>query len=181
MEKLKVNSDTLYKYLLEHGIKMVRIAELTGLSEASINVCFKHTKGSNGIPRTFTPKAIVKLNKALDQIAEELRKSLLKFGSDDVFTNQRGNTYDPALIEPVKQIGEYMNLTALVERVLGWSKMKKESILVTPTSKAYGNISSSDVDMINNELLSVAGVLSSYEVVVGSDNDSHNPGSDKEI
>ena len=165
MEKVKVSQDVLYQFLMEHGIKLVRLAELTGLSEASINSCFKHQLINNGTPRVFTRQALLKMTEALEQIANALRGSVLKFGSDQVYTNQRGATYDPALVEPLKKIGCYMNLTALVERVLGWNQKKKENVLVTRSSKAYGTISEADATAINNELLAVAGVLSSYEVV----------------
>ncbi|MBQ7180079.1 MAG: hypothetical protein IJR87_02160, partial [Bacteroidaceae bacterium] len=164
-QKVQISQDTLYQYITEHGIKLVRLAELTGLSEASINSCFKHQIINKGTPRSFTAKAVVKLNAALEQIADNLRGSILTFGSDQTYTNQRGKTYDPELVEPLKQIGELLNLTALVGRVLGWSKDKKENVLVTKSSKVYGNISEDDVNRINAELLSIAGVLSSYEVV----------------
>lgn len=168
-QKVQISQDTLYGFLTEHGIKLVRLAEMTGLSEASINSCFKHQIINKGKPRSFTNKAVEKLNMALEQIADTLRQSVLEFGSDQVFQNQRGTIYDPALVEPLKKIGELMNLTALVQRVLGWSKDKKDSILVTRVSKAYGNISQADAIAINNELLAVAGVLSSCEVVADGD------------
>jgi hypothetical protein len=165
MEKVKVSQDVLYQYLTEHGIKLVRLAELTGLSEASINSCFKHQLINNGTPRSFTRQAVRNMNEALEQIADVLRGLVLQFGSDQTYTNQRGATYDPALVEPLKKIGEWMNLTALVERVLGWNQRKKENVLVTRSSKAYGTVSQADATAINNELLAVAGVLGSYEVV----------------
>ena len=170
MEKVKISSDTLYQFLTEHGVKLVRIAELTRLSEASINSCFRHHLINNGVPRTFTRYTLRRLNAAIEQIANELRSLTLVFGSELVYTNQRGNTYDPALVEPMKRIGEYMNLSALVERVLGWNRSKKDNVLVTRSSKVYGCISQSDVDRINAELLSVANVLSSYEVVSEREN-----------
>lgn len=162
---IKVSQDTLYQYIQEHNIKLVRLAELMDLSEASINSCFKHHITNRGVPRSFTPAAIDKLNFAIWRIAVELRQRLLTFGSDQVFTNAHGRTYDPALIEPMKKIGEYMNLTALVERVLGWNKGRKENVLVISSSKIYGTISEDDVNRINAEILSIVGVLSSYEVV----------------
>ena len=183
MEKVKISQDTLYQYLLEHGVKMIRLTELMEMSGSTITSCFKHQPLNNGTPRSFTRKAIVKLNAALPQIAENLRNSILVFGSDQVFTNQRGKTYDPALIEPLKKIGEYMNLTALVQRVLGWNQDKKENTLVTPSSNNYGCISKQDADRINAELLSVAGVLSSYEVVAdeGSSSDSSDDGQSADL
>jgi len=165
MKKVQVSSDTLYQFLMGHGVKLVRLAELSGISEATINVCFKHTRGTNGKPRVFTLKAIEKINAALELYATELRGCVLNFGSNQVFSNQRGNFYDPALINPMKRIGEYLNLTSLVNRTLGWSKNKKDCVLVSPSSKAYGNISEADADAINTEILAVAGVLSNYELI----------------
>ncbi len=137
-----------------------------GISSASLTSCFKHQLINNGVPRVFTAKNIVKLNAALESLAVDLRLCVLNFGSERVFTNQRGTTYDPALVVPIKNIGKYLNLTALVARVLGWNQDKKETILVSPSSKNYGNISRDDVNRLNAEILSIAGVLSSYEVVL---------------
>ena len=172
MEKIKVSQDALYSYLTEHDVKLSRLAELMGKTLPVVSSCFLHHKDMQGRPRYFTRQNVEVINQVLPQIAAELRSLLLTFGSDQVRTNSRGRTYDPALIEPLKAIGQYMNLTALVERVLGWNKHKKEAILVTPSNKTYGNISEADVLAINNELLSVAGVLSSYEVVPDSESSS---------
>ncbi len=162
--KVQVSQDTLYQYLIDHDVKLARLAELMGVSASLVSACFKHNKGVDGLPRNFTAKALPKLNAALGEFAELLRSHVLTFGSPETFTNQRGNTYDPALVEPMKRVGELMNITAVTTRLLGWSKDRKESVLVSPSSKVYGCISREDVDRINAELLSVAGVLSSYEV-----------------
>ena len=174
MEKVKVTSDALYQYITEHGIKLTRLAEFAGLSNTSINRCFKHDLNSNGKPRIFTRKVTVKINEALPRIADILRASTLQFGSSQVFTNQHGRTYDPALVEPMRKIGNILNLTALVERVLGWNEKKKTNIIVNKTSLVYGNIREEDVNRINAELLAVAGVLGSYEVVPDDAGDSEN-------
>ena len=167
-QKVKVTQDILYQYLTEHGVKMVRLAELMKTSEANISSCFKHHKKLDGSLRSFTPRNIRNLNAALEQFSIDLRGCLLTFGSTQVYMNQRKKTYDPALVEPMKRIGELLNLTALVERVLGWDKQKKDNVLVTKTSKVYGTISKDDSDRINSELLSVAKMLSSFEIVPGN-------------
>ena len=172
MEKVKVSQDTLFKFWTDHHLKMVRLAELTGLSKASMNVCFKHYVGRNGQPRVFTQDAINKINEALPQLAEKIRGCVMTFGSDKMYTNTHNNTYDPALVEPLKKVGEYINISAMLKSLLGWEPKKKDAILVTKVSKVYGNISESDMVTINNELLSIAGVLSSYEVVADSDSSS---------
>lgn len=170
MKKEKISQDELFKFLTTHGIKLVRLSELTGMSEGTINSCFKHQLINKGTPRSFTPAGVEKLNAALEHLADALRGLKLKWGTDEskLVVNQRGTTYDHALVEPIKQIGEWMNLTALVERVLGWGKEKKASVLVSGNPKTYGNISEQDMLAINNELLTVAGVLGSYEVVADS-------------
>ena len=171
--KIQVSQDTLRDFIRDHDLKLVRLAELTGLSEASINVCFRHRKGTNGLPRTFTSQNIQKINEALPQIADALQGCILKFGGE-TFENNRGKTYDRALVKPMKKLGEWFKLTALVERVLGWNQDKKEATLVSPSSKRYGCITKEDADRINAELLSVATVLSSYEVVPGGEQSDNN-------
>ena len=165
--KIKVSQDTLYRYLLDHNVKVIRFAELMGTTESYIHLCFKHQGGRGTYVRTFSAPMIAKLNGAMLQVANELRGCVLTFGSDKTYTNSHGRTYDPGLIEPMKHVGDFLMLTGLTQRILGWSESKKENVLVTKTSKAYGNISREDVDRINAELLSVAAVLESYEVVPG--------------
>lgn len=165
MEKIQVTQDTLYEYIRAHGIKMVRLAELIGKSGEVVTSCFKHHKDDRGNPRYFTEKNIEAINMALPVIASELRGCLLTFGSEQTYTNQRGVTYDPALVDKIKEVGKFLNITALVERVLGWSKGKKSAVFVQKSSKGYGCVSEANMIAINNEILSVAGVLSSYEVV----------------
>lgn len=178
MDKILITQDTLYKFLINHDVKLVRLAELSGMSETSIHVCFKHYPLPSGQPRLFTRQALELLNEALEVMAEDLRGCLLQFGTEQVFTNQRGNTYDPGLLEPMKRIGKYLNLTAVVNRVLGWNKRKKENILVTPSSKVYGCISREDAERINEELLLVSGAMMSYELV--SESGDSSPSDDSE-
>ncbi len=169
MGKVEVSQDTLYQYMLTHGIILSRLAELIGKSPEMVMSCFKHHKDGRGKSRYFSHANIVAINKALPMIADELRARLLTFGSKQTYTNQRGATYDPALVGPIKEIGKYLNITALVKRLLGWSKGKKSAVLVQASGKAYGCVSEADVVAINYELLAVAGVLSSYEVVADGD------------
>ena len=169
MGKVEVSQDTLYQYMLTHGIILSRLAELIGKSPEMVMSCFKHHKDGRGKSRYFSHANIVAINKALPMIADELRARLLTFGSKQTYTNQRGATYDPALVGPIKEIGKYLNITALVKRLLGWSKGKKSAVLVQASGEAYGCVSEADVVAINYELLAVAGVLSSYEVVADGD------------
>ena len=166
MEKIKVTSDTLYKYLVEHDFTISRLSGYMGISNGSLMGSFRHDLNRMGNPMSLSDKNIERMNKVLDQIAEDMRKCVLIFGSKQTTTSRIGRTYDPALIEPIKQnIGSFFKLRNLTERVLGWNNAKTGFILSSPKSKIYGNISKEDADRLNAELLAVAGVLSSYEVV----------------
>jgi len=165
MDKIKVSQDTLYQYLLAHDVKLTRLAEMIGRAPEVVMSCFKHHKDWHGRPRKFNAEHIALINQALPQLANELRARLLMFGSPETYKNNRGVKYDPALVEPMKELGEFLNITGIVTRVCGWSKGKKSAVLTSPASKLYGCISEQDVISINNEVLAVAGVLGSYEVV----------------
>lgn len=169
MEKIQVSQDVLYEYMLAHGMKMTPLAEMIGRAPEVVMSCFKHHNDWHGRPRKFNAEHIALINEALPKIAEDLRGMLITFGSDKVYRNQRGNEYDPACVDQIKRLGKYMTITDLVARVLGWSKGKKSAVLVQPSNKGYGTVSRADVQAINNELLSVAGVLGSYEVVIDAD------------
>lgn len=155
----------LCEYLEEHNIKFSRIAELMGKTPQFVIACFRHDKNCHGAPRTFSVENIRKLNEALPKLAAQLRRCVMTFGTVKVYTNKHGRTYDPGMIEPINRLGEMMNTTGLMERLLGWSKKKKWKVFSAPSSKNYGNISEDDVALINSEILSVAGVLQGIEVV----------------
>ena len=168
--KIQVSQDTLRNYLKEHNITFSILAERMGVSVGIVSGCFNHKPNRLGKPLKFSAVNLERLNAALPQIADELKGCILTFGSDQTYSNPRGVDYDPALIEHIKRgISKYFKLNTFCERVLGWKVGKKESVLCQPASKAYGHITKEDVDRLNAELLSVAGVLSSYEVVPDSD------------
>lgn len=161
---MKVTQDTLFKYLQSHDVKMIRLSEIIGCSDDTLTACFQHRKDRHGTPRWFSDDFIAKINEALPRLADELRGCLLTFGTPYTRTNKRGRTYDPGQLEPIKALGRYLNITGLTARVLGWSKCKKSLVLVNTASTTYGNISESDVIAINQEILSVAAVLSNYKL-----------------
>lgn len=177
IKKIKVSQDWLYKFLKEHHFVMAVLSRRMGVSDAIVRGCFHHNKNRLGKPMSFSAKNIVLLNAALQQIAGELSQCLLTFGSDQTFTNQRGTTYDPACVAGMKRINEYFKLNGLTQDVLGWNVVKCRTTLFIEKSPVYGNITKEDADRVNAELLSVAGVLSSYEVVTdegSSPNDGGN-------
>ena len=53
--------------------------------------------------------------------------------------------------------------------MLGWNESKRAMILSCKSSITKGNITADDVNRINAEILSVAGVLDCYEVVADGD------------
>ena len=164
-QKMKMSQDALYEYLTAHDVKTIRIAELMGKTPQTIISCFKHHNNAHGYPRRFSVENIAQLNEALAVISKELRGCLLTFGTDQKYTNKHGRVYDPGMIEPINRMGELLNMTSLMERLLGWSKTKKLAVFSTPSSKAYGNISEADVMAINAEALAIAGVLENVEIV----------------
>lgn len=165
IQKTKVSQDFLYKYLTEHNVTISQFARLMGVSVGIVSGSFHHDLDRHGKPLKFSRANIEKLNAALQTLADQLRQATITFGSEQTFTNSRGTTYDPGTREAVLRLSDYFKISYFMERVLGWKDGKRKMILVTPSSKVYGQVSQDDVNRINAELLSVAGVLSSYEVV----------------
>lgn len=169
-QKTKVSPDFFYKYIMDHDIILSKVAEKMGVSYSIVNRSFRHGIDRHGKPIYFSPSNLKKLNEAISELAVEIRNCLLKFGSDKTYTNQLGNTYDPSLVDGFRIIGQYFKLNGskekgLTHKVLGWNNTKNNTTLSVQKSPVYGNITREDADRINAELLSVAGYLSSIEVV----------------
>lgn len=174
MEKIKVSQDFLYNYLTEHNFTISALSEMMGVSDSVVSACFQRTPNRHGKPQKFSASNIERMNKALPMIANELRGCLLTFGSDQTYTNLHGSTYDPALVDQIKNgMNKYFKIRGLLNRLLGWNVTKCRTTLSIIKSPVYGNVSREDADRINAELLSVAGVLSSYEVVADEDTTTH--------
>lgn len=171
MEKIKVSQDFLKDYLQEHDMTKKVFAERMGVSVSIVSGCFLHSLNRHGKPLKFSRANIIKLNQALEQIANELRQKVIIFGSSETFTNKRGTTYDPGTLERIHEIGNYFIMNQLTERLLGWSKTRCSMVLSIKSSPVYGNVTKDDVDRLNAELLAIAGVLGSYEVVADEDKD----------
>lgn len=165
MEKNEITADDLRKIWEEHNLTITMLASKMGVSEGIVRGCFKHTLNRHGKPLRFSKTNLEKLNAAMDQIAQELRNSIITFGSDKTYTNQLGNTYDPGTLESINHLGTYFNMKKMVMRVLGWTEAKRFTVLSVKNSPVYGNVTREDIVRINTELLAVAGVLSSSEVV----------------
>lgn len=173
-QKIQVSQDTLYEYLLAHDVKLSRLAELMDIDPDVVFSCFKHHKDWHGRPRKFNAGHIDAINGALPVIASELQSRMLAFGSDRTYTNKWGSTYDPALVGPLKELGNYLNLSGMLPRLLGWSNGKIRAVLSRPNGKMFGCITQNDVTAINTEILSVVGVLSNYEVMINVNNRNTN-------
>lgn len=165
MNKTAVSQDFLYQYLTDHNVTISFLAKRMGASVSIVSKSLRHKKDRLGHTMRLTPANIERLNVALPVIAEELRASVLSFGSDQTFTNSWGRTYDPALRQPILDLSRFFKITPFLLRVLGWKKGKRDMVLVSRNSLAFGHISQDDVNKINAELLSLAGVLSGYEVI----------------
>ena len=162
--KATVTQDFLYEYLQAHNVNLSRLNELMGVSNGILMGCFRHNPDRLGRPLKFSAKNVEKLNAALGELAGLMRQCVLTFGTEQAYTNQRGTTYDPGMVAGVKALQRWFKLNPLCERVLGWNLNKKEYILCTPSSKAYGTISQDDVARLNAEVLAVAGMLGGIEV-----------------
>lgn len=169
MDKKKITQDELYQFIQAHDLKLARIAEVAGLSEASVNSCFKHQIINKGVPRSFTRQTIAKMNEELPRMAAEIAACSMEFGKDpkEIINNQRGKTYDKALVGPIKNgVARYFNINPFLERVVGWNKTRKHNVLETNTGKAHGCISREDMNRINDELEFVSDWLTKRELVV---------------
>lgn len=167
--KVRVTQDYLYEYLTAHSINIKTLAELAGVSSATMSMCFHHQLNNRGKQCSFTSTALVKLNDALPVLASFIRDSVIMFGTGEVFTNSCGRTYDPGIVQSFKALSRYFNIKGLCEKVLGWKMHKTSNILSSPSGNTYGFIKFEDVTNVNMELLSVAGVLSCIEVTKDGD------------
>ena len=169
MEKIKVSQDFLYQYLQEHNFTLSVIGKRMEVSNGILMGCFHHDLNRLGKPLSFSVKNIQRMNVALEQIANELRQCIITLENKDHHENSRGKTYYEGCVADFKRINEYFKLNGLTERILGWNNTKCRTTLFIENSPVYGNITEEDVNRINAELLAVAGVLSSYEVVPDGD------------
>lgn len=166
VQKEPIVQDDLYKFLLMHDVKISRLAEMIGMKKPEpLLSCFKHHNDWHGRPRKLNADHIAALNEAMPRLAEYLLNCRLKFDAERAKTNTWGSTYDKGLVEPIKLIGSYLNITKMLKRVAGWNNGKKCAVLSRPNGKMFGCITKADAVAINQELLAVAGVLEKYELV----------------
>lgn len=174
IQKTQVTQDFLFQIITERGINVSTLAEMMGMSVTMVNGCFRHNKDANGNPRKFPARTITKLNTAIKELSRQMMDNRLVFGSEQTYTNNRGVTYDPALVESINSLHKYFKLVPFLNKALGWSPNKKSIVLHTPSSKGYACVSESDVERINAAITEVAILLNSIEVTASDSSSSNN-------
>lgn len=178
MGKAKMTQDELYQYLLEHNIIISRLGELVGLSDTAMSNAFKHHI-VNGKRHYFPAKKVVLINTALPVMAREIASRILVFNPANNISTVSSRCYDPECLPQLRKVGEYFSLIKFTARVLGWSLPKKDSVFST-ANRNYGHISSLDAELINAELLAVAGTLGNIELLETPDGQLPTPVEAKE-
>jgi hypothetical protein len=164
MDKAKVSQDFLYEYLKEHNFIISKLTKVMGVSKGILDGCFRHDLNRHGKPLSLSAANVERLNAALQQISAELRDSVISFGSQQMFTNVRGTTYDPGCVPAIQRLGEYFTMKAFTARVLGWNTAKNNQTISIKSSAMFGRVTADNVAKINAELLAVAGMLGGIEV-----------------
>ena len=165
MDKIKVSQDELKTFLEAHHFVRVAIAKKMGVSESIVGNCFEHVPSRHGKPLSFSKKNIELMNIALQQIAEELSASKLKCSNEEEASTKRFINDDPAIIGSLRKISEYIKLRGLTAKVLGWGARKCESNINLKAANPRVHLKKEEIELINNEILTVAGTLANWEVV----------------
>lgn len=173
MDKVKVSQDFLRDYLEAHDFTLSVLNKRMGVSNGILMGCFRHKLNRLGKPMSFSAKNIEKINHVLPQIAEELRQCVMTFSTDDKdIDNSRGNAYDKTLADTIRNgMGRYFKMKGVSHRLFRWEKAKSDSILSNSASPVYSHITANNMAALNAELLSVAAVLDSHEVVADEPKD----------
>lgn len=174
IQKEKWTQDELYDFLTSNDVTISRLSDLMGMTVGMVASNFKHHLTRHGKPRSFNYQQTVKLNEALQQLAKNMRQSMLRYAGTEQKKGNLGKVYYPVLREQMKDgVGQYFNLVSLTFRVLGWNRTKKRNVLESnkENSKVSGCITAQEAELINKEILAVAGMLESHEIVCTSVND----------
>lgn len=135
-----------------------------GVSNAIVTMSFKHSLNRHGKPMKFSESNLQKLNDALSVFSQQINECRIIFGSNEMFTNRLGRTYDPGVLLQIRSLSKMFNVKGLFARVLGWNRGKYDLVLCSPSSKVYGFITADDVMRINAELLAISGTLAGIKV-----------------
>ncbi|MBO5625851.1 MAG: hypothetical protein J5953_08685 [Prevotella sp.] len=170
MDKIKVSQDELKGFLEAHDFIRVAIANKMGVSESMVGNCFSHSLNRHGKPMSFTRRNIELLNHALQQISEELSNCKLKCSNEEEQASRRFINDDPAIIEGLRKISEYIKLRGLTAKVLGWGKRKCENNIKLKEANPHVHIKKDEIERLNIEVMSIASTLAGWEVVADEDN-----------
>lgn len=174
IQKEKWTQDELYDFLTSNDVTITRLSDLMGMTIGMVASNFKHHVTRHGKPRSFNYQQTVKLNEALQQLAKNMRQCMLRYAGTEQKKGNLGKIYYPALRQQMNDgVGQYFNLVSLTQRVLGWNRTKKRNVLESnkENSKASGCITAQEAELINKEILAVAGMLESHEIVCTAVND----------
>lgn len=172
MDKIKVSQDELRTFLEGNFFIRAALAKKMGVSEGIVGNCFTHTLSRHGKPLSFSKRNIELMNTALQQIAEELSTCKLKCSNEEEAATRRFINDDPAIIESLRRISEYIKLRGFTAKVLGWGTRKCESNINLKPSAPHVHITKEEIGRINTELMVVASTLAGWEVVADKDSDN---------
>lgn len=175
MDKIEVTQDQLKYYLEEHHFIRAALAKKMGVSESIVGDCFNHLLNRHGKPLSFTKKNVELLNQALQQISEELSRCKLKCSNEEEQASRRFINDDPAIIDGLRKISEYIKLRGLTAKVLGWNNRKCESNINLKESRLHVHIKREEIERINIEIMAIAGTLATWEVVADENAFDGNP------
>lgn len=175
MNKITVTQDHLKTFLGDHHFINAALAKKMGVSEGIVSGCFNRKLNRHGKPLSFSRKNIELLNQALRQIAEDLSGCKLE-ASDEEFATKRFINDDPAVMESLRRIGEYIRLQGLTNKVLGWNTKKCLNNISVNGPKPHVHISKEDSMRITTEIMSIAGTLAGWEVVPDGEESDNNKG-----
>ena len=171
MDKIKVSQDELKGFLEAHDFIRVAIANKMGVSESMVGNCFSHSLNRHGKPMSFTRRNIELLNHALQQISEELSSCKLKCSNEEEQASRRFINDDPAIIDSLRKISEYIKLRGLTKKVLEWDKRKCENNIKLKEANPHVHIKKDEIERLNIEVMSIASTLAGWEVVVDEPKD----------
>lgn len=175
MDKITVSQEYLKTFLKDHHFINAALAKKMGVSEDIVSGCFNHKPNHHGKPLSFSRKNIELLNQALQQIADDLSGCKLE-ASDDEFATKSFINDDPAVIESLRRIGEYIRLRGLTNKVLGWNAKRCLNNISVNGPKPHVHISKEDAMRISVEIMSIAVTLAGYEVVFDGEEPDNNKG-----
>ena len=157
----------LKKYLVEVGINVSMLAELSGISVVHLHKCLSgEIDGRNGSVRTMSDENIKCLQEALHKLSIKLKYSFILYNEDKEVLKQGGRRYCPDCVDQVKQqIKPYISVLSFMQYALGWSRSKVLNVMNCKNGQAYGNISRDDANTINLKLAELATRLDMLTII----------------